>query len=406
MKPYFLLLALLAMPVASAFNFIDEDDFPAWAEEAIEVVSEENIMTGYGDGSFGPDNPLTRAEAVTLILRTKKDIVMQNYNGIPQFPDIIDGAWYEEAIGVSAAYGWVRGHDDGFFYPGKTLTRAEFAAMLERAFNLEAEDENFATKFADIEAGLWFTGSVSAMLENELVRNSLSVNYQPGSEVSRAEAAWIFAQLVNKPGLIGGAGDAEYDQTDPLDSRRVAIKPRDFNAEKQGFDIEREAIHVEAEPAGADETVKLNISSDWQQIGVLRFRNSIEHRADLESFRVRLRLDADDMGPEEGFLLRFEGPEVTLEEKVYPNGELAMTGLDQRLEPGEEITMRVFIKADSEESFFTRTATGKVFLIEADGESFKPFISGSRDRDIRIAPIEYGDRDLSTFEFKPVFDEN
>lgn len=399
MKSNLLLLALLFFSTASAAGFTDEDDFPTWAEEAIEVVKDAGVMTGYGDGSFGPDKPLTRAEAVTLISRIKVDI-NDNYNGIPRFPDVIQGAWYDRAIGVAANNGWIRGHDDGRFYPGNTLTRAEFAAMLERAFKLEAETANLATKYADVEDGLWFTASVSAMLEHDLVRHNMSVSFKPGNEVSRAEAAWTFAQLLGKPGLIGASGEVEIDTSDPLDSRRVAIKPRDFNANKQGYEIERAAIHVEAEPV-SEEVLKLNLSSPWQQIGLLRFSNRFDYRADVESVRVKLRLDANDMGPEEGFMLKFEGPDVNIEKTVYTNGELALTGLDKSLEPQEEMVFKVFIKANPEESFYSRTATGKVFLVEITGEAFKEFVSESRDRDIRVAPVEYGDRDLSLFKFEP-----
>jgi hypothetical protein len=143
------------------------------------------------------------------------------------------------------------------------------------------------------------------------------------------------------------------------------------------------------------------MESDWQQLGVVRFKNRFDYNADLESLRVRLRLDENDMGPEEGFMLKFEGAGIVLEEKVYSNGELALTGLEKRLEPEEEIVFKVSIKPDTEESFFYRKATGKVFVIDATGEAFKEFVSDSRDRNVRVAPIDYGDRDLSSFEFDP-----
>ncbi len=401
MKSILFLLSLFLFTSANAAGFIDENSFPAWADEAIEVVNEAGIMTGYGDGNFGYDRSLTRAEAVTLISRIKANI-NDNYNGIPRFPDVVKGAWYDRAIGVAANNGWIRGHDDGFFYPGAPLTRAEFAAMMQRAFDLKPRNEDEATRYSDIESGLWFTPSISAMLENDLVRNSLSVSYKPGNEVSRAEAAWTFAQLVNKPGLTGAAGDFDLDdKTDPLDSRRVAIKPRDFDANDQGYDIARAAIEVSVDKTAETDAIKFSLNSDWQQLGLIRFKNNFDYRADLESFRVRLRLDADDMGPKEGFKLKFDGPTIAVEEKVYTNGEMALTGLDYRLEPQEEVVVKVFIKPDINESFYSKTATGKVFVTEAGGEAFKEFKSLSRDRDVRVAPVEFLSRDLSNFEFDP-----
>ena len=321
---------------------------------------------------------------------------------MPRFPDVIQGAWYDEAIGIAANNGWIQGHDDGYFYPGNTLTRAEFAAMMQRAFDLEPEEDNFsADEFADVNPNQWFTASVSAMLENDLIRNKLSLNFRPGKEVSRAEAAWTFAQLLNKPGLTGEAGEAVFDATKPIDSRRVAIKPRDFDANDQGYDLLRAAIHVDGTATSPEEPIKFGMDSDWQQLGNIRFTNTFDYRADLEAFRVRLRLDANDMGPEEGFMLKFEGPEIEKEAIVYTNGELAVTGLGYSLDPEQEIVVKVSIKANTEESFYSRIATGKVFVMEASGQAYKPFVSQSRDQDVRVAPVEYGGRDLSSFEFDP-----
>lgn len=396
----FLAVGVLLFNVAAAIEFVDEADFPSWAEEPISIVNDAGIMTGYGDGSFGPEKLLTRAEAVTLIMRIKLDIE-DNYNGIPRFPDVVQGAWYDRAVGVAANHGWVKGHGDGRFYPGNTLTRAEFAAMVQRAFKLEADNPEESLKYEDVNPNQWFTEPVSAMLENQLLRNALNLNFRPGQEVTRAEAAWTFAQLLNKPGLIGVESEAQFEATAVIDSRRVAIKPRDFDPNDQGFEMEREAIHVEVEKTSPDTPVEFNRESDWAQLGTIRFRNTLDYRADLELVRLRLRLDASDMGPAEVFVLLIEGPGITLEEKVFRNGELTLPGLDYRLEADEEMVLKVSIRPDLEESFFSKVATGKVFVVEIEGEAFKAFNSDSRERDIRIAPIEYNSRDLSDFEFDP-----
>lgn len=397
------LLSILVLGLATsvlAQGFVDESDFPTWASEAIEVVNDEGIMTGYGDGTFGPDRSLTRAEAVTLILRIKLNIE-DNYNGVPQFPDIVQGAWYDRAVGIAANNGWVKGHDDGNFYPGNHLTRAEFAAMMQRAFDLETDSPAASLKYDDVIASHWFAADVSAMLENELLRNALNLSFNPGNEVTRAEAAWTFAQLLSKPGLLGDDTEASYDVTDPLDSRRVAVKPRDFDANDQGYEIEKAAIHVEATPTSPTTPIAFAMDSDWSQLGLVRFRNSFDYRADLESLRLRLRLDATDMGPEEGFMLRIEGGGILFEKKVYSNGELALTGLEYGMAADDELVLKISIKADVTESFYSKKATGKVFVTQASGEAFKPLISTSRERSVRMAPIEYGDRDLSKFEFDP-----
>ncbi len=393
-------LTLFITPQALA-GFIDESDIPVWAEEAIEVVKEAEIMKGFGDGSFRPKQNLTRAEAVTLITRAKKDFE-DFYNGEPQFPDVPKGVWFEEAVGHAANHGWIKGHDDGFFRPGDNLTRAEFSAMVMRAFHLESgEPEDLP--FADVSDRLWFFGPVSALYENDLLRNARNKYYRPANLVSRAEAAWTFGQIVQRPGLTGEMGEVSHVDGVKVDTRRVAIKPRDFNVNDQSYDIERQALHADATPASESE-VNMNISSDWKDMGVLRIRNTLDHKADLESIRLRIRFDRDDMGPREGFWLRLTGSGVEKDQRLYSNGGAAFTGLNKAIESGHELVFKVFLKPEPNESFYSTTGTGKLSLVEIGGEAFKSFVKSNEDRygELIKAPVEYDNWDFSKFKFEPV----
>ena len=391
----FLLSVLGVFSVAQAATFIDEADFPTWAEDAIESVKEHKIMTGFGDGSFRPNQNLTRAEAVTLLLRAKTDIT-NNYNGVPRFPDVQDGAWYEDAVGVAASNSWVLGRPDGYFYPADNLTRAEFVTIVARAFDLKPEGET-EMEFEDVTLDQWFGPSVEALYEHDLLRNGKNRYYRPEQIVDRAEAAWMFAQIMSKPGVNGSAADVSYEGTGYTDSRRVAIKPKNFDPNDQGFDIERSAIHVDVS-LPEDEVVITN-ESDWQRLGNVRFRNTLEYRADVESIQFYLRFPQSGVGPANAFELRFEGAGLEKESGFYRNGEVTFTGLDMQIDPAEERVIEVWVKKDPEVSAFPREAVGTVYVKDVTGEGFR--LNEFQSTEVTTAPVEFDARNLRDFVYQP-----
>jgi hypothetical protein len=88
------------------------------------------LVTGYPDGTFKPDNAITRAELITLALRFTlcEDITpMVDMD----FSDI-DGHWAEGDIRRALVIGWINGYPDGTFIPNRGTTRAEFITLMNR----------------------------------------------------------------------------------------------------------------------------------------------------------------------------------------------------------------------------------------------------------------------------------
>ncbi len=399
MKNLFILALFFGLTgQAQSMEFIDSDDFPTWSEEAIEVVEEAGVMTGFGDGSFRPDQNLTRAEAVTLLLRAKKDLET-TYNGVSRFPDVGQGVWFEEAVGVAAQNGWVQGRPDGFFYPGDNLTRAEFATLVSRAFDLEAENLE-DLPFEDTEAEQWFTAYIGALYEHDLLRNARNRYFRPEQIVTRAEAAWTFAQIINKPGINGSAADMQIDSSYYGDSRRVAIKPKDFEAHKQGYEVERQAIHIDVDVP--EDEIIVTKDSDWSHLGNVRVRNTLDYRGDLEHIQLYLRFDRSGTGPANAFEIKVVGLGDDIIQQIYRNGEVTFTGLDLELESQDEAVLEIFVRRSEGASFFPKETVGTVYVKDAGGEAFKPFDAESnRVAEILTAPIEYNSRNLQDFTFKP-----
>ena len=105
-----------------------------WAANYIGYMQQFGIITGYSDGSFRPDAPVTRAEFAAIASRFEKLT-----EGSKSFTDVSDTYWAARYINFAATRGWVTGYSDGTFKPENTITRAEVAAVTCRLLERSAD---------------------------------------------------------------------------------------------------------------------------------------------------------------------------------------------------------------------------------------------------------------------------
>ncbi len=121
-------------PPATGGTFTDIEGH--WAEDWIEALAQEGITSGYGDGTFRPDNGVTRAEISIFLLRAKYG---SEYSPPPPdgglFSDIA-GHWAEAWIEALSEEGITAGYPDGTYRPQFAATRAEMAVFLLRTFSI------------------------------------------------------------------------------------------------------------------------------------------------------------------------------------------------------------------------------------------------------------------------------
>ena len=124
----------------------------SWAKNIIASLVEKNIMKGYEDESFRPDQMMTRAEFAEII----KNIDLKNQAKSP-FTDI-SGHWAEEAINQAYGNKRINGYEDGTFKPDNKITRAEAVKILNSVFDysLDQENSNINIKnFTDLNENHW-----------------------------------------------------------------------------------------------------------------------------------------------------------------------------------------------------------------------------------------------------------
>jgi competence protein ComEC len=105
-----------------------------WAEANINLLYEMGLVGGYSDGSFGVKKSITRAEAAAIITRH-----LGLSPSKPSFTDVSSGHWAYASIGAIAKEGIMGGYTDGSFKPNEAITRAELSAMLVRAYELSGK---------------------------------------------------------------------------------------------------------------------------------------------------------------------------------------------------------------------------------------------------------------------------
>jgi trimeric autotransporter adhesin len=194
------LVASAIVPVASA-AVNDFNKVAPYAQDAVQYLVDNGVVQGDEKGNFNPKGTITRAEAATIFANFfELEAGEEN-----PFTDVKAGAWYEDAITGAYAAGLVNGLDDTTFGPSKTLTRAEAATLLARAFELEGEAD--LSDFADAKGlASWKAEALAVAVEYGVItgiEKNGKLYLDADSPITREQFATIFHRTLDATGLIG-----------------------------------------------------------------------------------------------------------------------------------------------------------------------------------------------------------
>ncbi len=125
-----------------------------WSAKHIGTLAKGDIISGYPDGTFKPGSFITRAELAAIASRFDKLSTVQ----INKFSDI-SGHWASKYINSAAEKGWVSGYSDGTFKPNQYITRAEFVTLVNNVLKRNVNEEGIlsnAKKFPDLTKNKWY----------------------------------------------------------------------------------------------------------------------------------------------------------------------------------------------------------------------------------------------------------
>ncbi len=167
-------------------------DVPAsyWAQAVINKLSTLGYINGYPDGSFKPENSISRAEFATVLV---KAFNLPLASG-KVFDDTANH-WAKDHIAGAYAAGIVSGYSESSFGPDDPITREQMAAMIVKAAKIEAATEKVA--FTDSgEVSDWAKDALAAVVQNKIMQGYPDGAFAPRNKATRAEAVTVIANAL------------------------------------------------------------------------------------------------------------------------------------------------------------------------------------------------------------------
>ena len=184
-------------------------DVPAdmWSNNAISTMSNAKILTGDPDGKFRPADSITRGEFAAIAARFSS----KEYNGENMFTDII-GHWSEEYINRAAQEGWISGYPDGSFKPDQYITRAEAMTLVNNILNRHAKESgllNDMLKWPDNVPGEWYYTAVQEATNSHYYDRDSDGYNETWTEI-REPRDWVQLEKTWSDANSAGSEDSVY----------------------------------------------------------------------------------------------------------------------------------------------------------------------------------------------------
>lgn len=191
-------LAVIAAP-AMAQSFPDVQG-TNWFSNFVSFLAQRNVVSGYPDGTFRPHQNVTRAEFATMLAESQG--LANNPVSSTRFSDVPGGHWASGSIEAAATRGWISGYPDGSFGPNRQITMAEMYTIAAKILpgTVDATTaKNVLEKFSDGSAvpGWAQTAVASALSNGTYVSEVTPQQIDPFDTAQRADVATVLAKVMN-----------------------------------------------------------------------------------------------------------------------------------------------------------------------------------------------------------------
>ncbi|KAA0964866.1 S-layer homology domain-containing protein [Sporosarcina sp. ANT_H38] len=187
-----LLLLLSMLPISKAEAQVQFSDLHGYgATKEIMYLYDKHIISGYPDGTFRPNQPITRAQAAVMLLKALDIKVIDNPTAI--FKDVSNTSNYYKILATINEKGIIRG-DKGYMRPGEITTRAQMAAILRRAFNLPLDGQQ---AYRDVSSSHWAFSDINSIAKHRISGGYPDGTFKPSIAVTRAQFSTFLARALN-----------------------------------------------------------------------------------------------------------------------------------------------------------------------------------------------------------------
>ncbi len=148
---------------------------------------------GYNDGSFRPDNDMTRSEAAAIFARLIAEEKGETVSGKATFSDVPSNDWAYGYIGYLEKYDIIKGYSDGTFRPNDAVTRAEFVTMAVRYYALfnEVKKSDYTVNYTDLTKSYWAYSDIAYAKYIGWLNGYADGTFKGDNNITRAEVVTV-----------------------------------------------------------------------------------------------------------------------------------------------------------------------------------------------------------------------
>ncbi len=190
----------------------DKPYFTDVEKDSLNYMYEKGIFTGYEDGSFGYDNYLTRAELLKIVM-VAVYMPADSISDVC-FSDVQGDDWYVPYVCAAKEVGYISGYPDGSFKPNEPVNKVEALKMIAEALNWDIKSDLVGTVavFNDTYESEWYFKYVINALDKFYIEMTASGKFDPSNFITRGDAAEIlFRTLVSNMEKSGEGFDGRAD---------------------------------------------------------------------------------------------------------------------------------------------------------------------------------------------------
>ncbi|MFB7816834.1 S-layer homology domain-containing protein [Paenibacillus chitinolyticus] len=178
-----------------------------WAESNIMMLANKLVVDGVTNTTFQPDRSVTRAEFAAMLVRS---LGIQNTGGSSTFKDVASNQWYADVVATAAKLKLVDGYEDGTFRPNNQITREELSAMVVRALSYAGvntsteitKGQAMLSKFKDSHTIIWAKDEIAAALSLGIIDGMTSTTIEPLQQATRAQSATMLKRFLTAAKFI------------------------------------------------------------------------------------------------------------------------------------------------------------------------------------------------------------
>lgn len=169
----------------SAYATTEFTDVPLTHDfySTIMTLVSRGIVNGYGDGTFGPDDAVTRAQVAVMLT---KALNLNTNDPQSNFVDVPENHWAASHIVAASKAGIINGYGNGLFGPEDHITRAQLSVMVANSYKLKVIPDKVKT-FSDVLPTHWAKTQIDALVSNNVVGGYRDGRFGPNDNATRAQ---------------------------------------------------------------------------------------------------------------------------------------------------------------------------------------------------------------------------